>query len=36
VLKLPAIENRGVADRELYYLEHLAQEPNEGQVEIFT
>jgi chemotaxis protein CheD len=36
VLKLPPIENRGVADRELYYLEHLSEEPNEGQVEIFT
>jgi chemotaxis protein CheD len=36
VLKLPAIENRGVADRELSYLEHLVEEPNEGQVEIFT
>jgi chemotaxis protein CheD len=36
VLKLPAIENRGVADRELSYLEHLVEQPNEGQVEIFT
>jgi chemotaxis protein CheD len=35
VMKLPAIENRGVADRELYYLQHLKEEPDEGQVEIF-
>ena len=35
VLKLPAIENRSIADRELYYLKHLSEEPNDGQVEIF-
>ncbi len=35
VLKLPAIENRGVADRELYYLQNLSEDVNEGQVEIF-
>ena len=36
VRRLPAIENRSIADRELYYLKHLAQEPDEGHVEIFT
>jgi chemotaxis protein CheD len=36
VRRLPAIENRTIADRELYYLKHLAQEPDEGHVEIFT
>jgi len=35
VLKLPAIENRSIADRELYYLKHLSEERNDGQVEIF-
>jgi chemotaxis protein CheD len=35
VMKLPPIENRSIADRELYYLEHLRTEPDEGQVEIF-
>ena len=34
VMKLPPIENRSIADRELYYLEQLRTEP-EGQVEIF-
>lgn len=35
VMKLPAIENRGVADRELYYLQNLSEDRDEGQVEIF-
>lgn len=35
VMKLPPIENRGIADRELYYLQHLSEDSNEGQVEIF-
>jgi chemotaxis protein CheD len=35
VRKLPAIESRSIADRELYYLKHLIEEPEEGQVEIF-
>jgi chemotaxis protein CheD len=36
VRRLPAIENRTIADREQYYLRHLAEQPDEGQVEIFT
>ncbi len=36
VRRLPAIENRSIADRELYYLKHLGTQPDEGQVEIFT
>jgi chemotaxis protein CheD len=36
VRRLPAIENRSIADRELYYLKHLATQPDEGGVEIFT
>lgn len=35
VMKLPPIENRSIADRELYYLEHLSEDPNESPVEIF-
>ncbi|HTY93454.1 MAG TPA: hypothetical protein VMC02_06175 [Steroidobacteraceae bacterium] len=35
VLKLPPIENRSIADRELYYLEHLSEAAGDGQVEIF-
>jgi len=35
VMKLPPIENRSIADRELVYLEHLSEDPNESPVEIF-
>ena len=35
VMKLPPIENRSIADRELVYLEHLSEDPNESTVEIF-
>lgn len=35
VMKLPPIENRSIADRELYYLEQLSEDPNESPVEIF-
>jgi chemotaxis protein CheD len=35
VLKLPPIENRAIADRELNYLEQLSEVPGVGQVEIF-
>jgi chemotaxis protein CheD len=35
VLKLAPIENRSIADRELYYLQHLSEKPSEDQVEIF-
>ena len=34
-MKLPPIENRSIADRELVYLEHLSEDPNESTVEIF-
>ncbi|HEY1899829.1 MAG TPA: hypothetical protein VGG49_08560 [Steroidobacteraceae bacterium] len=36
VRRLPPIENRSIADRELYYLQHLREDPDDGQVEIFT
>jgi chemotaxis protein CheD len=35
VMKLPPIENRSIADRELYYLENLSEDPSESPVEIF-
>jgi len=35
VMKLPPIENRSIADRELYFLEHLSEDPNDSPVEIF-
>ena len=36
VRKLPPVESRSIADRELNYLQYLIEEPGEGEVEFFT